>query len=330
MFDLAIIGDTSLDEFLIIDQPEADLHCYKNKLELCLAFGKKIPIKRKYYFFGGNAYNVAVGAHFFGLKVSLVTTVGANPQGQALINDLREKKISTSLIHRDVKADNNHSVILIYQGERTILTHHEELEYNFQHLPDSHWFYLTSLKTQDQSSYQLILKKVDSERAKLVFQPGTLQLQLGLGGLKSVLAKTDIFIANREEYELLLGQDNNRENLLINLAHQGPKICLLTENIKGALAFDGQNFYEIEAMVSPHPLDPTGAGDSFAASFVAGLINQKTIAESLQWAVINAKSVVEDFGATQNLLTKEEIIHRAASQSDIPQVQEKRLNLALR
>ena len=55
------------------------------------------------------------------------------------------------------------------------------------------------------------------------------------------------------------------------------------------------------------PLDRTGAGDAYAATFVSGLILGKTIPEALAWAGVNSMSVVHYVGAQKGLLDQARI-----------------------
>jgi ribokinase len=55
------------------------------------------------------------------------------------------------------------------------------------------------------------------------------------------------------------------------------------------------------------PVDRTGAGDSFASTFVAALIKGNSIEGALQWAPINSMSVVQKVGAQAGLLTEKQL-----------------------
>lgn len=55
------------------------------------------------------------------------------------------------------------------------------------------------------------------------------------------------------------------------------------------------------------PYERTGAGDAFAATFVAALIKGNTIEGALQWAPINSMSVVQKVGSQAGLLNEANI-----------------------
>ena len=86
----------------------------------------------------------------------------------------------------------------------------------------------------------------------------------------------------------------------------GPKNVVITDGIKGAYTYDGQNYLFMP--VYPHtPYERTGAGDSFSSTITACLAKGKTLEESLMWAPINSMSVVQYVGAQKGLLTEEKI-----------------------
>ena len=49
-------------------------------------------------------------------------------------------------------------------------------------------------------------------------------------------------------------------------------------------------------------IDATGAGDAFAASFLSGIIRKKDIEFAIRLGIINAQSVVSNYGAKNVLL----------------------------
>jgi sugar/nucleoside kinase (ribokinase family) len=95
----------------------------------------------------------------------------------------------------------------------------------------------------------------------------------------------------------------------------GPKIIVVTNGKEGAKAYDGHNFYHIDAFNSIRKVDATGAGDSFATGFSGKLIsegwrgenNSELIVEALKWGVVNSSSVLGYVGAQKGLLNSSEI-----------------------
>ncbi len=107
--------------------------------------------------------------------------------------------------------------------------------------------------------------------------------------------------------------DGNHEDMhdLFNKLHElGPRIVVITDGPNGAYASDGDNRFQMPLYPDPAPpVDRTGAGDSFASTFVAAIMKGNTIEGALQWAPINSMSVVQKVGAQAGLLKEHELEH---------------------
>jgi len=312
--DFLAIGDIVVDAF--IELKDADVHCKidSQSCELCVRFGDKIPYEKVVVVPAvGNSPNAAVAAARLGLKSALVTALGQDKNGRESLEVLKKEKIDTSFVSIESKPTNYHYV-LRYGAERTILTKHADFHYqSLKNLPSVSWIYLSSLGPSVKSFFYKeisnYLKK--HKETKLAFQPGTYQIKLGYQKLKYFYERAEVFICNKEEAQRILEtSENDIKKLLQRLKNLGPEITVITNGPKGAYAFDGKKtwFTPMYPDKKP-PVDRTGAGDAFSATFVAALCSNKSIPEALQLAPINSMSVVQYIGAREGLLTKKQLFH---------------------
>ena len=85
------------------------------------------------------------------------------------------------------------------------------------------------------------------------------------------------------------------------------QIIVITDGGKGAYAYDGEHFYFCPAFEGT-VVSTLGAGDAFASTFCVALGRaEKNIGKALMYASVNSAGVVSEFGATQGLLTFEQI-----------------------
>ena len=106
------------------------------------------------------------------------------------------------------------------------------------------------------------------------------------------------------------------KEMLKSLKHQEYQVIVITDGNKGAYAWDGKKYYFCPIFPSD-VVSTLGAGDAFASTFCAAL--KKTdlnIGLSLMYASTNSASVVSEFGATDGLLTFEEIETRLKANPD--------------
>jgi sugar/nucleoside kinase (ribokinase family) len=193
----------------------------------------------------------------------------------------------------------------------TILINHVEYEYKLPNIKrPPKWIYLSSLASNTKDYHKEIIEYLNQNPSiKLAFQPGTFQIKLGLQELKGIYEKTEVFICNVEEAQRILHNESRDIKVLLNEIHKyGPKIVLITDGPKGAFMFDGDHYYFMPVYPDPKPpIERTGCGDAFSATFVAALIMGKTPLEALVWAPVNPMSVIQYVGAREGLLNKEHI-----------------------
>ena len=88
----------------------------------------------------------------------------------------------------------------------------------------------------------------------------------------------------------------------------GPKIVLITDGPRGSFMLDGEHFYFMPQYPDPRPpVERTGCGDAFSATFVAALMFGKSPLEALVWAPVNPMSVIQYVGSREGLLNLKDI-----------------------
>ena len=312
--DVVSIGDIVTDAFIrLIDE---DAVTYENEQGkwLAMQFGTKLPFDHAEIIEGvGNAANAAVSFARLGLNSALAANVGEDSFGRDMISALHKNKVDSRFVRINPGKASHYHYVLWYKDERTILVNSIDYEYHWPHLRPSEipkWVYFSSvgkyaLEYHDQVANWL----VENPEVKLAFQPGTFQMQLGVERLKRLYERSEVLVLNREEAVLVGGGDYDNLNDLFDHLHAlGPKIVVVTDGPAGAYASDGTNRWSMPLYPDPAPpVDRTGAGDSFASTFVAALIKGNTIEGALQWAPINSMSVVQEVGAQAGLLSEEKL-----------------------
>ena len=317
--DFLAIGDIAVDAFIKLK--DAHINCKLNNedCEICMKFGEKIPYELDAIIRGvGNAANAAVAAARLGLSSAIISNVGKDERGKECIEQLKKNGVSTDYVYTEAGKKTNYHYVLWYGTERTILVKHENFVYSLPIRPGRtppKWIYLSSLSAEAENASDFYDKITDylekTPSVKLAFQPGTFQIEQGIDRLKKVYAKTEVFAANIEEAQRVLGTDESDrdiKSLCGRLTAMGPKIILLTDGPIGAYLFDNDRLYMIPPYPDPKPpYERTGAGDAFSATFVAALAIGKTPIEAFTWAPINSASVVQYIGSQQGLLTREKL-----------------------
>ena len=113
--------------------------------------------------------------------------------------------------------------------------------------------------------------------------------------LDLVKNKLDITFANEQEIMSLINAKNFNE--VISFAKKIEKLIIVTRGEKGALAINGQKITECDAKKNLKIKDLTGAGDLFAAGFLHGYVNEKSLKESLEIGTEMSSKIIQVIGA---------------------------------
>ncbi len=310
--DFLAIGDITTDAFIRLK--EANVHCRVDteNCELCMKFGDKVPFEYVKVVKGvGNSANASVAVSRLGISSALITQIGDDDNGKDCISNLISEKVDTRFVKKHKGMPTNYHFVLWFEADRTILINHTKYEYKFPVIKKApKWIYLSSLGENSLEYHKEISSYLkENPNVKLAFQPGTFQIKLGVGKLKDIYSRTEVFICNVEEAQKILhSESRDIKYLLAEIHANGPKIVLITDGPKGAYMLDGDHFYFMPPYPDPKPpLERTGCGDSFSSTFVAALMMNKTPLEALIYAPVNPMSVIQHVGAQEGLLNIDNI-----------------------
>jgi ribokinase len=331
MIDVTCVGSALIDSFLSIHDANTNCRFNEETRELCFKHGQKIPLDSATFVLGGNACNVSVGIARLGLKSSLVAEIGNDAFAHKILLSLKEENVDTGAIVRS-HAPSSFAFGINFNGERTLFVEHIKRKHEFR-FDDvkSRYIYLTSMGDEWHEAYSRTLQFVKETKTKLAFNPGSRQIADGAEEFREILLVTDIFFINKEEAEKLtnISSENTdtgdyverMKELLHLIQKMGPKIVVLTDGEKGSFTRDEDGACRMLPIYPCEVVEKTGAGDSYATAFLGGMLNGRSIAESMQWGAINAAAVIEQIGAQKGLLTHNAIEKKLYDRtSERPQV----------
>ena len=116
--------------------------------------------------------------------------------------------------------------------------------------------------------------------------------------LDLVKNKLDITFANEKEIMSLIEAKKFED--VIDFAKKIKKLLVITRGNKGAVAINNNEVVECSAKKNLQIKDLTGAGDLFAGGFLHGLINNKSIKDSLETGTDISSKVIQIIGARLN------------------------------
>jgi sugar/nucleoside kinase (ribokinase family) len=142
--------------------------------------------------------------------------------------------------------------------------------------------------------YKEIVEEASKYANMLSLDPGTILSSFGMDDLLQILKRTHMIFLNKKEVSLLT-KENVDEGAQILLDLGIPMVVV-------TLGRDGANLYTDEGMIHAdarevEALDATGAGDAFAAGFIASFVKGQELEDCLSFANLVASCCVEKLGA---------------------------------
>jgi len=305
MYDIICVGSATVDAFLGTGT-KLFQKTYKNLVRV--PFGSKILVDKLLFSTGGGGTNTAIGFSRLGFRVAYLGRVGLGANSERIIGELKKEKVDLSLIIRK-KGRTGFSVVLDAKGhDRTILafkgSNNEVLysDINKKKLKTK-WFYFSSMVGKSFQTLLGLAEFAKKHKIKVAFNPSSYLAIKGTRYLKKVLDVCEILILNKGEAGELLGKLNekNIDKLLLGLYKIVPRLVVITDGGNGVYCYDGKFKYFAKARPIK-VIEATGAGDAFACAFVSGIIKGKTIEYASLMGSANAESVIQHFGAKNDLL----------------------------
>lgn len=328
MYDVITVGSSTIDVFAKVESEEIKIRSSKGNEEL-IAYpaGSKILIEELDFLTGGGGTNTAVCFSRLGLKVAYLGKMGQGTNSGLIIKKLKKEKIDfigvKSKIHHA-----GYSVVLESRGgDRTILTYkgaNNYLEYkeiNKKKLKTK-WFYFSSMVEKSYETLEKLSQFAKDTNIKIAFNPSNYLAEKGYDFLKKILENTDLLVLNKEESELIVGK-GEIPDLIARLMKLGPVKVVVTNGKNGAYTIEKNILYKVIPN-KIHAKETTGAGDSFASTYLAGIIRGDNVEKCLKFASLNAGFVVQEKGAKNGLSSYKKIENELKKTP--PLIEKKKLN----
>lgn len=249
---------------------------------------------------GGSAANTIIGLAQLGIETGFLGRIGKDSYGEVFKSDLSKHNVSSHLTEAD-EASGVASTFISKDGERTFGTYlgtAAKLSANDLQANDFQgykYFYIEGYLVQ---SHELIRKAIILAKeagAKVILDLASYNVvEENRDFLLEIIPKyADIVFANEEEARSLLGTDPKEA---VSILAKSTEIAIVKMGAKGSWIQCGDDKVLVPTY-SVNCIDSTGAGDLYAAGFIYGLINGRSIEASGQIGTILAARVIQYIGA---------------------------------
>lgn len=276
-----------------------------------LELGAKADVNNITFSTGGGATNAAVTFARQGHHALFMGTIGHDPAGQAVLDELDREGVDTSGVSYSHKLSTGYSVLLLApNGERTILTyrgastHYSPSNFDLDGV-DADWIYVSSMS----GSFDVLSKLFEQAKRKgmkVMFNPGKGELKHP-DKIRSLLEDVEVLTLNKEEMQKIV-HGETLEELVIHGRNYVP-VVIVSDGPNGVCASDGRTIVKAGMYRDVKVVDRTGAGDAFGSGFLSQWAAGESLVDSIIFASANSTSVVQYIGAKKGILHKGVHLH---------------------
>lgn len=245
---------------------------------------------------GGSAANTIYALAKLGFSCGYLGKVGKDEEGNFLLEGLSKVEVDTSKIKRNKKSgvclvlldkSKDRTIIVLPNANDTLVFSELDTDYinkaDFLHMSS----FLGKIPFEAQ-------KKIASKtKAKISFNPGEPHAARGLKELSPILEHTFVLFLTQKEAEILTDKDYKKGARV--LLSYGIEIIVCTRGEKGSYLLSRKEELEVPPE-KVEAADTTGAGDVYAAGFLAGLLKKLPLPECARLATKAAAQSIKGYG----------------------------------
>lgn len=265
---------------------------------------------------GGCAANTAIVLARLGVPVTVAGRVGHDLFGDLVEQHLQARGVDTSGLVRTHGEGTSKTVILSVVGEdrRYFHTFGANGALTADDIPEST---LEASEVVHVGGYLVLpaLRQRElAERFRFAREHGTRIVldvvvpsgpdELSLDAVRELLPLVDYFLPNEEEAQALTGEVDPRAQAE-RMLEAGANTVVITRGAGGAFARNEDEAFDVPAF----PIDvvePSGAGDAFAAGLILGLLEGWSLRRTVRFASLCGASACTALGCYEGTFTREE------------------------
>jgi ribokinase len=290
---VVVFGSAALDIYGSLERlPNADETVY---------------VEEKGRYAGGMGANVATALARLEVPVAFVGKIGSDFIGRILLNNLVKNDVNVSnasiaplrSLRTLILQDNKGSRWLLSLGspESAIsITSPSEIDWTL--VDQSEIVYLGEVFVEMASTIANYAKNM---RKTIVYRPGVPYLRFGIEKLQDILKHVDIFIFNSIGWRALQETSKKQLQTPSELVEYGPSTVIVTKGEEGCSIYTPDGIYNAPVPKSLlfkfKVADTTGAGDSFSAGLVKGLLEGWKLTKAVSYGQAAACITCSRMGA---------------------------------
>lgn len=245
---------------------------------------------------GGSAANTIYALAKMGFSCGYLGKVGKDEKGNFLLEDLNRVGVDTHKVKRDKKSgvclvllgkSKDRTIIVLPNANDTLVFSELDTDY----INEAEFLHMSSFLGK--ISFEAQKQIAGKNKAKISFNPGEPHATKGLKELTPILKHTFILFLSQKEAEILTGKDYKKGARV--LLSYGIEVIACTLGVRGSYLLSRKEEFEVPPE-KVEAVDTTGAGDVYAAGFLAGLLKKLPLSECARLATKAAAQSIKGYG----------------------------------
>lgn len=239
---------------------------------------------------GGGPVNMAVYTVRLGGEAAYIGPVGNDSYGEIMMEAMKKKGVNISHL-RVEEGKTAVSQVELVDGER-ILGDYEEGVLETYVLSDEDMDFIQNFDVVICDVWGKVegqFKELKERGITTAFDCAT---YLESNASEQAIPYTDFLFYSTDEND----SSQLREQMK-KIHEKGPKYVICMMGTAGSMCYDGKDFHRFGIIPCEEVVDSMGAGDSYIAGFLKGMIEGKTIEEAMKLGATNATETLKYFGA---------------------------------
>ncbi len=292
-YDVIVVGELNVDIIL-------------NQIDGFPVIGKEILSGSLDLTLGSSSAIFASNLSSLGTKVAFVGKIGKDGFASTVLDNLKEKGVTTSQILVTEKINTGATIVLNYNQDRANVTYPGAMadlkmsDINWDVVKKARHLHLSSVFLQPGIRSQLpeLFRKAKQLGLTTSLDPQWDPEEKWEIDLQELLPEVDIFLPNINEFLLLTGADSLEKGIEMVKSYS-PKLNLVVKKgADGAIGWKGDKIFHQPAFLNKNAVDCIGAGDSFNAGFIHLFLQGKTFDECLAFGALTGAVSTTKAGGT--------------------------------
>ena len=243
--------------------------------------GSKVEFRSANVLPGGQVASAVMACQTWGLRTRYVGKLGDDAAAQLHREEFARTGVETQIITVPRCASQQAVILVDSQGDRTVLWR-RDVQLSL-HPDELHREWIVNARALHLDGYDTAAATVAAGWARAAGIPVIADLDDTYPGVEGLLENIDYAIVSRDVPARLLAEDDLEKSLPLMQRRYGCLLTAATLGEDGVLAWDGKQFH-YAAAYQVVALDTTGAGDTFHAGFIYGLLHDWPMQRRLDFA----------------------------------------------